>query len=464
MQEIERKYLLKDSVLAVLNNLSPKCKEYVQFYTKITPDESVRYRKVENHYYKTYKKGKGAIRKEIEKEINDKIYQKKQDKRFGDFIKKKRCLVEVEKKQYSIDIYKEQLKPLIVMEIEFEDLQTYKEFKLPSTLEKYVDKEVTTDECYKNKNLALFGLPLGKKDHNRIDYVLPKILKKQYEMIKIYTDKVIQGSDDEDLHQLRIALRKSITLISASKFMFSDNSWREHKIFLKQVISTTNHKRDLDVFIDSLTAKKADYKTSVFVDAIDLLKEKLTQKLQNEHTKILSFLQSSYFEKNFQKYEDFIVHVFKNHQSVYSSYHSQRISKFILYRYNKKIKILMKEYKKSKDEELIHSVRIIFKKLRYILENYKEFFPKDEILTTIKKIKQIQKLLGEFHDICEQKRILKEVLSECMDENIIFVIENGLLPSLKKSYKKELEKNKIAIDSFVKKHHEYCSCFSYLKK
>ncbi len=464
MQEIERKYLLNDSILPFLKNLHPICKNYTQFYTKITPDESLRYRKEGKHYYQTYKQGKGAIRKEIEKEIDGKYYHKKLDKYIGNLIKKERCLIKIENKEYSIDNYKEQLKSLIVMEIEFPNIQDYKKYKLPSILQKFIKKEVTMDECYKNKNLALFGLPLDDKDHKRIDHVLAKLLQKQYEAIKTYRQKVCKGDDEEDLHQLRIALRKSITLIAASKFMFEDNSWREHKIFLKQVISLTNEKRDLDVFKHTLKQQQIHYKTPLFVNAVYSLNHKIEDKLQDENKKIISSLQSPYFDKGFINYQAFIMDMFKKNESVYGAYHSQKIAKYMLYKYNKKMKILMYQYKSNHNEELLHTIRIIFKKLRYILESFRDFFHKKEILLTIKNIKQIQTSLGIFHDICEQKRILLDFLGECKDENIVFVIENGLLPGLKNFRKKELKEIERTIDDFIEKHQNYCSCFTYIVK
>ncbi len=74
MKEIERKYLLYPSIDTFLKNIPHSCQNITQFYTKVTPTRSVRFRKIDGKYYKTVKKGQGGIREEVEKEISQKSY------------------------------------------------------------------------------------------------------------------------------------------------------------------------------------------------------------------------------------------------------------------------------------------------------------------------------------------------------------------------------------------------------
>jgi len=76
-KEIERKYLLKDSIISLIHEHSLKKHKITQFYTTITPSKGVRYRQMDDRYFKTVKHGTGASREEEEVEITKKKFQKK---------------------------------------------------------------------------------------------------------------------------------------------------------------------------------------------------------------------------------------------------------------------------------------------------------------------------------------------------------------------------------------------------
>ena len=169
MKEIERKYLLNRSILEFLDKTSASHKNITQFYTKATANKSLRFRKYGSRHYKCIKYGTGGVREEIEEEVSKKVYKKNLKKRIGKSIKKIRYLFKLDGYEYSVDVYKKPLENLYVMEVEFNTLESYENFLLPSVLKTYVEKEVTEDEAYKNKNLALFGLPYTENEAKEKD-------------------------------------------------------------------------------------------------------------------------------------------------------------------------------------------------------------------------------------------------------------------------------------------------------
>ena len=76
MKEIERKYLLRDSILSFINEKNLKKQKISQFYTTITAHKGVRYRQMDDRYFKTIKYGTGASRDEKEIEISEKKFNK----------------------------------------------------------------------------------------------------------------------------------------------------------------------------------------------------------------------------------------------------------------------------------------------------------------------------------------------------------------------------------------------------
>ncbi len=460
MQEIERKYLLSKTIISFLKTISPRCEKYTQFYTKVTSTKSTRYRKIGKKYFQTKKVGTGGIRKELEREVSLRFYEKKMQKRIGHIIKKKRCLFVLDDFEYSVDIYKNPIAPLYILEVEFSDIETYEAFHLPAQLNSHIVREVTEDEVYKNKNLALFGLPLGENSPKRMGIVFPKILKQLFQQIIKYRQKVCSEGDEEDLHQLRIALRKTVVILNAFSFIFEKEMIASHSKMLKKILSLSNTKRDLDVLQKYLHQHDDRYETALFKNALQTLETVIDKECLDEKEKIVKYLQSDACSGVFNSYEDFIENVSKKDYG-YSFYDVTAVAKFVIYKRYMKIKSMISKLTPKGDEEILHKLRIEFKKLRYLLEIFSEFFDDKEIKYSVKYIKKLQNLLGDFHDTYQQRHIFSNLAQQYDDENIRFVIQNGILPELARSGDKNISMIEDALRYFVRKSEKHCSCFGY---
>jgi len=292
MKEIERKYLLNRSILEFLDKTSTAYKKITQFYIKATSHKSLRFRKYGSQYYKCIKLGTGGIREENEEEVSQKVYKKNLKKCIGRSIKKIRYLFKLDRYEYSVDVYKKQLENLYVMEVEFESIAAYENFVLPSTLKRYVEKEVTDDEAYKNKNLALFGLPYEESDATEKGsaHVLMQVFEKLLSDIYLYREKILTDGDDEDLHQLRIACRRSVVLMGEFRLLYEEESLLEHRAGLKNLINISNTKRDMDVLISELTKIEGEREVYLLESFGYLYEKKEIKKLLKEMKKLQNVL------------------------------------------------------------------------------------------------------------------------------------------------------------------------------
>ena len=152
--EIERKFLVKK----VPENIdSYPSEEIYQGYLAITADGTeVRLRKKGQAYFLTVKSGKGIQRQEIEIELIDKQFDTLWPKTEGRRVGKKRIGIPTENVTIELDIYYGTLEGLKTAEVEFKTQDEADAFTPPS----WVDREITLDERYKNKNLALNGIPI----------------------------------------------------------------------------------------------------------------------------------------------------------------------------------------------------------------------------------------------------------------------------------------------------------------
>lgn len=149
--EIERKFRLKRLPLV--------CREGVfiaQGYL-FTDGGELRVRVRGDHFYLTIK-GEGSIsRNEWEVEIPRWVFDTLWPKTEGRRVEKTRYTIPYNGLMLEVDNYLRDLIGLIVLECEFRDEEAAEEFKLPEWIQGALD--VTSEPAYKNKNLAVHGMP-----------------------------------------------------------------------------------------------------------------------------------------------------------------------------------------------------------------------------------------------------------------------------------------------------------------
>ena len=420
MKEIERKYLLKDSILSLIKEHHLQKLKITQFYTTITPLKGVRYRQMDDRYFKTIKHGTGASREEIEVEISETKFQKKLKNRIKDGIRKNRYMFDFKGKEYSIDVFKKDLKGFYILEIEFPSIEAFETFELPDLLKKHVIKDVSFDESFRNKNIVLNGRPqtsydldtlfkiLDTKSIEALDsYFIPNltpinalrvILYKLSLSILAYKKRILLHDDTEDLHQFRINIRKSRAFLKEFGFLMPKKYLTYFNENLANFATQTNQKRDLDVIKERLGELDKDHKR---------IKKDIKQKREQEHHTIQKMLKSKTFKDFFYTYQDMLTKdtlITSENDTGSVEDIARQVIKSLHHKIIKKIDALEKDF----DVEKLHKIRISLKKLRYLLEEFQHIFGEDKIENMINKGKKLQTLLGDFNDTVNQKKLLHD--------------------------------------------------------
>ena len=457
MYEIERKYLLKPVALKFLKKTLHNCRKLTQFYTSVTPEASVRFRRVGKNYFKTVKKGQGGVREEHEKEILQKKYRKNLARRIGYVIRKKRCLFTVKGLEYSVDMYRKPFAGLLALEVEFSNKQAYEAFVLPKKIASFVLEEVTEDERYKNKNLALFGLP--SEGQGAIEVLIQKLMKRKKEILH-YRETVLDGGDDEALHQFRVALRASVSLLGSCRLMCDESGCLQYRKELKEIISVTNRKRDFDVMGAKLTKFQEDVKNPDLQKAFARLHEVIATERGREARFIKAYLQSSYFTEIMKRYEDFLAGGYRQSTTVYGRYAILPVCDYVILTHFMKIKKRIEKISGRQDDApLLHKLRIDFKKMRYLLENFQSLYAADQMQMCIDEVKKLQNLLGAFHDGYQQRLIFEKLRKRQKEETVLFLLDNVILPQLHTVRQQEIVSIEKRVRRFLKSEARYRALF-----
>jgi CHAD domain-containing protein/CYTH domain-containing protein len=417
MQEIERKYLSSPTLRRLIEDHRLAPHKIEQFYTHSDAQKTVRYRKMDNSYYKTVKKGSGIVREEIEKEIPKKTYKKKRKKHLGNIIKKRRYIMEDNGLHYDLDIYAEDLAGLYTLEVEFPDLSALEHYLPPEEIVSYLLADVTEDARYKNGYLALHGIPsshftqtlqpaMGSLNKEELEAfrvgnlacgdALRLVLHTFALLILNHKERYLQDSNPEALHQFRVNLRRSRTFLKSFQYCFNQKTYDNIYQDFSDIAASTNRARDLDVIAAELANNP---KTTEALDTI--AKE---QKMQRE--KIKRMLLSDSFCQFFNDY----LAALRSGDLIHSPDASKPLKEdaaTVLHRLHSRIIRKIEKEEKHFDPKHIHKIRIAFKKLRYLLEAFEELFGRKEVEHYIETGKKLQTLLGEYNDAVNQVKLLK---------------------------------------------------------
>ena len=152
--EIERKFIIE--------NLPQDLEKYPrhdirQGYLAVAEDGTeVRIRHKGQQYFLTVKSGGRLQRDEVEIKLNRDEFTRLWPLTIGKRIEKDRYELEHEGSIIELDVFGGSIEGHIAAEVEFQSLEDSESFVPPD----WFGREITQDERYKNKNLAVHGLPV----------------------------------------------------------------------------------------------------------------------------------------------------------------------------------------------------------------------------------------------------------------------------------------------------------------
>ena len=156
--EIERKFLVAKLPGDFESTASKKLE---QGYVSIEPDGTeVRLRSTADRFLQTVKRGRGLERVELEIELTRDQFSRLWPATDGRRIAKKRHVIAHGEHRIEVDVFEGALTGLVVAEVEFTSREQSAAFEPPA----WFGEEVTEDDRYKNRRLAVDGVPAGPKE------------------------------------------------------------------------------------------------------------------------------------------------------------------------------------------------------------------------------------------------------------------------------------------------------------
>ncbi len=217
---------------------------------------------------------------------------------------------------------------------------------------------------------------------------------------------VIDDLDSEFLHDFRIAVRRTRSLLSQLKKVLPHDETQDFINEFRWLGNITGAVRDLDVYL----LEKDEYKAmlpeqlwpglTIFFENLEQIRKKEIRTLRKELT-------AERVRQLFIDWEQF-------HLSVPgpSWRKAEKSCKKVAVKVLRKrfARILNEGEKIHRDtpDAALHRLRIQGKKLRYLVEFFRSFFPQENVDIFLKQMKKLQNNLGDFNDLAVQQGMLSE--------------------------------------------------------
>jgi CYTH domain-containing protein len=151
--EIERKFLI--SAIPAELGAHPSVVVTQGYLTAGDGDSEVRLRRAGERLWLTAKRGDGMVRGEYEVGLSAEQFDVLWPATAGRRLEKTRYAIPFERQTIELDVYSGGLSGLVVAEVEFPSVEAARDFAAPG----WFGREITDDQRYKNRRLAVEGVP-----------------------------------------------------------------------------------------------------------------------------------------------------------------------------------------------------------------------------------------------------------------------------------------------------------------
>jgi phosphohistidine phosphatase len=227
---------------------------------------------------------------------------------------------------------------------------------------------------------------------------IPESLLHQYQRVRDLEPGVLQGYDDEFLHQYRIAIRRSRAIAEAVVEVSGDRDLRKAVKVLKRHGQATSRLRDLHVFLGDLAQwplEEAPHMALVSSGA----RSHFASLADIEHQKLAKRLNSRQYRKDMEEWRRLLTsrHLTKVTRKLATKDIRKALEQHT-HRYNTQARQLNEQ---SPDDHF-HDLRKRLKRLRYLAELDKPAFR-----DMLRLLKHRQQRLGDFQDLHVQIDMLQ---------------------------------------------------------
>ncbi len=236
-----------------------------------------------------------------------------------------------------------------------------------------------------------------------------RILRQLLDTIRRNEDGLRQDLDSEFLHDFRVAVRRTRSALSQVKGVLPARRVARFAKEFKWLGGQTGALRDLDVYL----LKLDDYRASLPAKAdLSALEDLLRRKQKAEHRRVARVLGTKRFHRLLPDWEGFLADEEAPDTPPAGLAPIAEVARDRILKAHARVIKKGRAIGPASPDEKLHRLRIDCKKLRYLLEFFRDLYDPKQIGDVIKALKCLQDNLGDFNDLTVQQGAMTHFAEE----------------------------------------------------
>ncbi len=251
--------------------------------------------------------------------------------------------------------------------------------------------------------------PAAPEPTQRGDAATKAILLRLLDELTANEIGVLQNEDTECLHDFRIAVRRTRSALGQIKGVFPDRTVQRFAPRFAWLGQITSQPRDFDVYLLGFDQLKSEL-AEPFRDSIEPLRGFLENQCNHAHGELTRQIHSARFRSLLADWRKFLLTPCpKKPIAPRALIPIKQIADARIWKLFRRAIKQGSAISKQTPAENIHELRKICKKLRYMLEFFREHYPAHDIEKPIKQLKKLQNYLGDFQDVHARIDLLRGI-------------------------------------------------------
>ena len=260
--------------------------------------------------------------------------------------------------------------------------------------------------------------------NDSVGEALRTILRDLLAKIEVSAQQVFLGPDPDHIHDLRVATRRTRTVLGQVPGVFQRTTIKPFRRGFKRVGNITGTCRDLDVWLQAIDQDRGTSDANG-TSPLSSLENLIRRHRDTARTQVVRNLQASWFPTLLHQWKSFL----ETPTKTLPAKASRAITPVAAAQILKAHQRLLKHgnaLPEAPTAAQFHRLRIDGKKLRYLLEFFGSLFDPDRSHQLIEDLKRLQDVLGGINDRKIQLNAL-DGLDENQDPTVILAIERHRL-------------------------------------
>lgn len=240
----------------------------------------------------------------------------------------------------------------------------------------------------------------------RASIAVATILTGFHRVLNAKEEGVIANRDPEFLHDFRVALRTSRSVLTETQGIFPKRCFRRFRSYLAWLAHISSAPRDLDVFLLALEGYRLRLSKARWVHLSPLC-DRLRGQQGNEHLRLAETLNSPYHLHLKHEYQDFLsLRSTEGSRTVTGQRPVLEVANRSIWRTYRKVVHQGRAIAPDSPLDPMHELRKWSKKLRYLLQAFEPLYPPEEVQAIVDALKRFQDQLGVVVDLNVQHQWL----------------------------------------------------------